>query len=167
MIRKFFPLDKNYLLEQAQMNLRRELIVFLIDHCKAFYLARHNPLGLLDATTEKISRHQTVYSPELKEFYNHLCGIYRYRYGKNQLEFLFDGKDHLDHYQMEWRTTFQEWIHSFCHQPHFLRAVLELSVFYPTDRKAGLAANRMKAFMEGHFNLKIYKYRGIVEMRVA
>ncbi|MEQ9165780.1 MAG: hypothetical protein RLO12_05965, partial [Fulvivirga sp.] len=58
--------------------------------------------------------------------------------------------------------TFKSWLIDFCLKPNFLRAVLELTVFYPEGRKSELAENRMKAFINQHFELKIYKYKGIV-----
>ena len=167
MIRKFFAFDKNYLLEEAQLILEKELIRNLIDRCKAHYLSTQNPLGLVDDTIAQILEHQTDYVPELNEFYLYMCGMYRYRHGNNQLELLFCGSDHLAKYKSDWSEAFHDWTELLCQSPYFLRAVLELTVFYPSDRKAELAANRMKAYLEQHFGMKIYRYRGIVEMNVA
>lgn len=162
MIQKYFPLDKNYLLESAQLNLESELIVFLIDFSKSFYLRNYNPLGIEDATIKAIKEHQSIYTPRLEEFYRNLAAVYRFKYGQNQLEFLFDGTDHSTKYKEDWSKTFKAWLVDFCLKPNFLRAVLELTVFYPEGRKSELAENRMKAFIHQHFDLKIYKYKGIV-----
>ena len=167
MVRKFFPYDKNYLLERAQMELEPELIMFLIDYVKGFYLTTYNPLGLMDETISSIKQHNTTYEEELKEFYQCISAVYRYKFGDNQLELIFDGREHLCKYREEWESTFKEWLAELCHTPQFVKAVLELSVFFPRNRKAQLAANRMKNYLHQHFELKIYKYRGIVEMRVA
>jgi hypothetical protein len=167
MVRKFFPYDKNYLLERAQLELEKVLIPHLIDFVKNYYLLQFNPLGLKDETVLAIEEHQTVYVKELQEFYRCVAAVYRYKYGQNQLELLFDGRDHLCKYKEDWEETFHAWLTSFCETPNFIRAVLELTVFYPKDRKAQLAANRMTHYLHQHFSLKIYKYRGIVEMKVA
>jgi hypothetical protein len=167
MNRKFFPYDKNYLLEKAQLELEQVLIPRLIDFVKNYYLDKFNPLGLKDETILAIENHQTEYVARLEEFYRCIAAVYRYKYGENQLEILFDGRDHLCKYKEDWEQTFIHWLTEFCDTPQFIRAVLELTVFYPKDRKANLAANRMCNYLHQHFSLKIYKYRGIVEMRVA
>lgn len=164
MVHKYFPLDKNYLLETAQLGLEKEFIIELIDFTKQFYLQQCNPLGLEDNTIRAIKAHQTVYTSRLEEFYRNLAGIYRFKYGQNQLEFLFDGIDHATKYQQDWTTTYKKWLAEFCAKPNFVRAVLELTVFYPEERKSMLAENRMKAFIAQQFDLKIYKHKGIVKV---
>ncbi|MEL7006607.1 MAG: hypothetical protein AAFN93_28365 [Bacteroidota bacterium] len=158
---KYFPLDKNYLLESAQLDSERELIIELIDFTKQFYLEYRNPLGLEDDTIRAIKNHKTVYTSRLEEFYRNLAGIYRYKYGQNQLEFLFDGLDHRTKYKQDWHTTYRKWLIEFCSKPSFIKAVLELTVFYPEEKKSLLAENRMKVFLTQQFDLKVYKYKGI------
>ena len=162
MVQKFFPLDKNYILEKAQIDLQQELVTHLINFSKQFYLEQYNPLGIEDATVVSIKNHTTQYTDRLEEFYRNLAAIYRFNYGQNQLEFLFDGTDHYSKYADDWSQTFKKWLVDFCMKPNFLRAVLELTVFYPEGRKSELAENRMKTFIHQHFDLKIYKYKGIV-----
>lgn len=167
MVRKFFPYDKNYLLERAQLELERSLIPRMIDLVKFHYLQNKNPLGLVDDTTQQIMEHTSAYVGELREFYRSLAAVYRYKHGDNQLEFIFDGREHLCKYREDWENTFLAWIEEMCFSDLFCRAVLELSVFYPKNRKAELAANRMQHYLHQHFSLKIYKYKGIIEMNVA
>ena len=54
MVRKFFALDKNYLLEQAQLELEDFLLKDLVDLVKREYEARQNPLGITDSYTLQI-----------------------------------------------------------------------------------------------------------------
>jgi phage pi2 protein 07 len=162
MIQKYFSLDKNYILERAQLDLEEGLILHLIDFSKTFYLDNCNPLGIEDNTVKEINAHNTVYTSRLEEFYRNLAAVYRFKFGQNQLEFLFDGVDHYTRYKEDWSNAFKEWLVNFCMKPNFLRAVLELTVFYPEGRKSELAENRMKTFINQHFELKIYKYKGIV-----
>lgn len=164
MVQKYFPLDKNYILEQAQLDNEERLVVYMINFVKAYYQANYNPLGLEDATMVKIKNHETSYTDRLSEFYKNLCGIYRFKHGNNQLEFLFDGADHYEKYVTDWKADFKKWLLEFCAKPNFIKAVLELTVFFPEDRKALLAENRMKTFIEQHFELKVYKYKGIVKV---
>ncbi len=167
MHRKFFPYDKNYLLEKAQLELEPLLIPRLVDLVKAHYLRNCNPLGLMDDTARLISTHSTRYVPELEEFYRCIAAVYRFRHGDNQLELIFDGREHLCKYREDWENAYLSWVGEMCASPLFIRAVLELSVFFPRDRKAQLAASRMQHYLHQHFSLRIYKYRGIVEMDVA
>ncbi|HNR74305.1 MAG TPA: hypothetical protein PKM03_08775, partial [Cyclobacteriaceae bacterium] len=102
MIRKFFPLDKNYLLEQAQLDSRQHLLVQLVEKVKIIHLLKHNPLGLDDDFTDTIKRFQLKNSKPLESFYQHLAAVYRFRHGKNQLEFIWDGREHIDKYKSEW-----------------------------------------------------------------
>ena len=94
MIQKYFPLDKNYILEKAQLDLEKELIKYLVQFSKDFYLNTYNPLGIEDATIISIKNHETNYTDRLEDFYRNLAGVYRFKHGQNHLEFLFDGTDH-------------------------------------------------------------------------
>lgn len=167
MVRKFFPLDKNYLLEEAQLRLQDSLLSELVDGAKATYQQIHNPLGLNDAFSEKITRYQPQNLKPLHSFYQNLAGIYRYKFGETQLGFLWDGKDHSEKYQDDWECIFRQWTGELCRQIQFVQAVLDLTVFLPQNRQTHLAENRMNAVMLGLFEVRIHKQRGIVEMRVA
>ena len=167
MVRKFFPLDKNYLLEGVQLRLQDRLLAVLIEQAKAAYEQMHNPLGLNDAFSEKIIRYYPKNLQPLYAFYQNLAGIYRFKFGENQLDFLWDGKDHTEKYQEDWTRTFQKWTARLCVQSHFVQSVLDLTVFLPDNHPTHLAENRMNAVMLGLFEVKIHKQKGIVEMKVA
>lgn len=167
MVRKFFPLDKNYLLEEAQLLLHDRLLTELINKAKSAYQWKHNPLGLNDAFSEKINNYNITNLRPLTPFYQNLAGIYRFKFGDNQLDFLWDGKDHSEKYQEDWTMTFHQWTDQLCLQANFVQAVLDLSVFLPQNRQAHLAENRMNAVMLGFFDVKIHKQKGIVAMKVA
>jgi len=166
-IRKFFPLDKNYLLEEAQLSLQDHLLRSLIEKTKVEYMARHNPLLIMDELSKRIHSYQPKGLKQLYPFYENMAAVYRYKYGDNQLEILWDGTDHTEKYKEEWTDTFQKWTSTFCEQHQFLLAVMDLTVFLPLNRKAHLAENRMNSFITQFFELKIHKNRGIVEMKVA
>lgn len=167
MIRKFFPLDKNYLLEEAQLSLQDHLLLSLIERVKGEYMKRHNPLGLMDELSRSIAQYTPKQLKMLYPFYQNIAAVYRYKYGDNQLEFLWDGTDHQEKYKADWTETFEDWTNKFCEQQQFIYAVLDLTVFLPLNRKAHLAENRMNSFITQFFELKIHKNRGIVEMKVA
>lgn len=167
MIRKFFPLDKNYLLEEAQLALQDELLTQLIDTVRTQYELRHNPLGIVDSFSERIQKYVPKNVKPLHIFYQNLAGVYRYKFGDSQLEFVWDGRDHFEKYKLDWTETFRKWTEQFCQQELFINAVLDLSVFLPDNRQAQLAENKMNHFILRQFDLKIHKSRGIVEMKVA
>ena len=167
MIRKFFPLDKNYLLEEAQLALQDVLLTQLIEAVKIQYELRHNPLGIIDSFSERVQKYKPKNVKPLHTFYQNLAGVYRYKFGDSQLEFVWDGRDHFEKYKIDWIETFTKWTSEFCKQELFINAVLDLSVFLPENRHADLAENRMNHFILKQFELKIHKSRGIVAMKVA
>jgi hypothetical protein len=163
-LRKFFPLDKNYILEKAQLSLETSLLQYLVDFVKVEYLIQSNPLGIADEMSAKIKSHSGGDFRHLHEFYINLMGIFRYHYyGNNQLTFLFDGTDDFKKYQQEWAVEFKKWVKKFCQQPNFLRAVLDLTVLYPADSPVLMVDNRMNAFVAQHFEIRIHPQKGIVK----
>lgn len=164
MVRKFFPLDKNYLLEEAQLLLQDSLLSSLVQAVKSEYELRHNPLGICDDWIRKIREYKPKNLKPLQSFYQNLAGIYRYKYGANQLEFLWDGNDHQEKYMREWTAFFNQQTQTFCKSELFIHAVFDLTVFLPENRKAQLAENKMNHFMLQAFEVKIHKQRGIVKV---
>ena len=174
MIRKFFPQDKNYLLEEAQLALQDFLLTSLVERAKNHYESEHNPLQLMDSFSLKIKNYKPKNLKPLHPFYQTLAGIYRFKHGNNQLEFLWDGKSHIEEYQYQWTKAFEEWTEEFHQREQFIQAVLDLTVFLPENRHAHLAENRMNYVIlqffsqrDGLAELKIHKTRGILEMKVA
>jgi hypothetical protein len=167
-LRKFFPRDKNYILEQAQLSLEHSLLQYLVDFVKVEYLLRHNPLGLLDETAIKIQQHTGSDYNHLHEFYFNLMGVFRYSfYSDNQLTFIFEGRDDFEKYQEEWTTQFKAWTKEFCKHQNFLRAVLDLTVFYPADSPVVVMDTRMNTFITHFFEVKINPQKGIVKVKSA
>ncbi|WNB17443.1 hypothetical protein [Marivirga arenosa] len=167
MRRRFFPFDKNYLLENAQMELKDSLLNHIVEIVKDIYLLRYNPLGLKDKSIKKIINTTDYNLQELSSFYDELAGYYRYKYSSNQLELLFDGRDHQDKYQEDWTEALRNWIIEFSKSKHFLKAVLETAIFYPNDKQSQLAYSRLKNYISDHFQIKIYKHKGIVPLKIA
>ena len=164
MLRKFFPLDKNYVLEEAQLSLETSLLQYLVDFVKVEYLLRANPLGMMDAMAVKIEGHNNSDFTHLHEFYINVMGVFRYKYySDNQLEFIFEGKDTFVQYQEQWTRAFKQWTKGFCKHDNFLRAVLDLTVFYPVDSPVLMVDNRMNAFINQFFEVKIHPQKGIVK----
>jgi hypothetical protein len=163
-LRKFFPRDKNYILEEAQLSLEKSLMTYLVDYVKVEHLLHNNPLGIMDDAFLKIQHHSTEDLSHLAEFYIILAGVFRYLYyGDNQLEFSFDGQDDFVKYQDQWENTFKSWTKDFCKHDNFRKAVLELTVFYPEDYTPQMAGLRLSAFITKLFDLKIDSQKGIMK----
>jgi len=161
---RLFLLDKNYILKQAQQDMRLELQALLVDKIKEGYYALYNPLRLTDDTTELIEAFQPIHFTLFDELYDVLCGIYRFKIGDNQLELLFDGRSHYDMYLDDWKREFIDYVDQLCTRQNFIIAGLELSVYYDPEKRSELAQNRMKLCIFNHFGLKLYKYKGIQEI---
>lgn len=169
---KFFPLDKNYLLEEAQLLLQDKLLYHLFDEVKKAYEFQRNPLGLEDSFSLQIQNYKLLNLQPLEVFYQNLAGVYRYKWGDSQLEFVWDGRDHTEKYQQEWALFFNDSIRKFCQQELFVQAVLDATVFFlnnedGSEKQLSLAENRMNTFMLQHFEVKIHKSKGIVNLKVA
>lgn len=167
MVRKFFPLDKNYLLEEAQLALQENLLSQLVEKVKLAFERKYNPLGLEDAFCLKVKNYKSNNLKPLHNFYQNIAAVYRFRYSDNQLEFVWDGREHLEKYREEWVRDFIRWIDEFCKQELFVQAVLDLTVFLPENRHADLAENRMNNFMLRQFEVRLHKTKGLVAMKVA
>ena len=164
---KLFTLDKNYILKEAQIKVRPQLLRQLITDVKSIYLKKYNPLGLIDETIIKIHNSENFDIDYLDFFYYELAGIYRLKYGENQLGFLFDETSHYKKYQKEWQRKFQKWMLEFVKHKHFLRAILEGSMISPDENTQKNVQLRLKLFLEQNFHLRIYKYRGIRKLKYA
>lgn len=167
-IRKFFPLDKNYVLEQAQLAQQPALLEYLVDFVKVQYMLQYNSLGLVDETIQRIEKHQTSDYSKLNDLYVTLMGIFRFRnYQHNQLEFGFDGREPFDRYTDEWQSEFKTWTRELCRHKNFLLGVLELTVFYPQHDEAQFIGNRLNTFVTEFFELKIHPQKGILKKTMA
>lgn len=174
MLRKFFPLDKNYLLEEVQLQLQEALLTQLFQWVKSAYERLHNPLGLMDSFSQQIQNYEPTNLQSLQTFYQNLAGVYRYKWGDSQLEFVWDGRDSGEKYREDWCLFFQKCVSQFCQQELFVQAVLDVTVFLPkkqldekAERNLTMAENRMNHFMLQHFEVKMHKSKGIVNLKVA
>jgi len=160
--KKLFPSDKNYILKEVQLRTENELLTWLVDYVKEYYETFHNPLGLIDTTIETIRSSSFNNIGLFNDFYTDLAGIYRFKHGEVQLEFLFDGNSHYTKYKSEWKVTFMKWVTQLLNQRVVMRAFLEITVFgVSREKQLELILNRLKTYVEQHFEIKIYKYRGL------
>lgn len=166
--RKWFLMDKNYILKEAQLVLKEQLIFWTVQYTKDFYQQNHNPLGLLDDTA-RLVRDASFSNFELLEpFYNKIASVYRYKHGETQLELLFDGESHYEKYKKEWLMTYKKWLHQLFSKWLTLRALLELTVYQRHGKhELELVNLRLQNYIEDHFDVRLYVYKGIVDTRAA
>ena len=162
MVKKFFPLDKNYLLERAQLQLREPLLLALVQKTKATYESSINPLGLVDSFTAKIRNTQPKNLSLLFSLYDNLAAVYRFKFGNNQLEFLWDGDDHQSHYQQQWTACFESWAANFCQHELFIQTILDVTVFLSENDIPQMWESRLNHFIARHLEVKFHKSKGIL-----
>jgi hypothetical protein len=167
LIRKFFPLDKNYILEQAQLAARSVLLKQLSAKAAAAWSGNHNPLGLDDDFSRLLSAEPVNGYSALVPFYDLLAGIYRLRSGDNQLQFLWTGADHHEQFAQEWSNAFHFWISEFCRDANFVQAVLDLTWFLPQLERPDFTGARMEHFLLKYFNLRKCRSTGMFDVRVS
>lgn len=164
MFRRLFPSDKNHILMEVQTSRRNALLQEMVNIVKDYYFLHFNPLGLIDDTILEIQKSKDFPLEAFNEFYYDMATIYRFKHGEVQLEFLFDGSTHDAKYTKEWGDYFRQSVRAFCSSKLFMRAVLDISVFHNHDHTAQLAGVRLKYFLTNYFDLKVYKYRGVMEI---
>jgi hypothetical protein len=167
MIQKLFPLDKNYLLRQAQSVLEENLMDLMVDELKKSYTQLFNPLMLMDETFVKIMDGYDFPKDRLRVIYRQLCGIYRFQNGSNQLELLFDGRTHLEKFEEDWSDQLFKWCKELGQHESYVKTMLRMTILYDTETRAEWSENQCKYFINNHFNLKIIKRKGELRLKMA
>lgn len=167
MIQKIFPLDKNYILRQAQSVIEEELIDRMVFELKRSYTSLYNPLRLMDTTYGKIIDSFDFPRERARLIYRQLCGIYRYKHGDNQLEMLFDGRTHLEKFQEEWSAAFVAYVSELGIYEQYVKTMLRMTLLFDTESRAEWAENHCKAFINQHFELKVVKRQGELRLKVG
>lgn len=167
MIQKLFPLDKNYILRQAQSELEEELIDRMVFELKRSYTLMYNPLLLMDQIFVQILESYDFPKDRVRLIYRQLCGIYRYKHGDNQLEMLFDGRTHLEKFKEDWSAAFLEYVQELGIFEQYVKTMLRMTLLFDTESRAEWAENNCKGFINQHFELKVIKRQGELKLKVG
>lgn len=167
MIQKIFPLDKNYILRQAQSELEEAMIDRMIFELKRSYTFLYNPLRLMDQTYIQILDTFEFPRDRARMIYRQLCGIYRYKHGDNQLEMLFDGRTHLDKFKEDWSEAFISYVQELGIYEQYVKTMLRITLLFDTETRAEWAENHCKAFINQHFELKVVKRHGELKLKIG
>lgn len=160
MIQKLFPLDKNYILRQAQTVMEEEMLELMVFELKKSYTLLYNPLMLMDETFEKILDSHEYPKERLRMIYRQLCGVYRYKNGNNQLELLFDGRSHVDKFKEDWYMQLSHWLREMGNYEPYVKNMLRMTLLFDSDSRAEWSENQCKAFINQFFELRIVKRKG-------
>ena len=131
------------------------------------YTILHNPLQIMDQTYSKIMNSNDVPLDRIRIIYRQLCGIYRYRNVNNQLEFLFDGRTHLEKFQDDWTEALLGYLRELSHNDQYIKTMLRMTFLYDTESRARWAENHCKSLMNQYFDMKIIKRRGELMLKVS
>ncbi|UXX79260.1 hypothetical protein N7E81_18050 [Reichenbachiella carrageenanivorans] len=156
-----FDKDKNILLKTAQDQIFTDLAQRLVSITIQKYSIHFNPLGLVDDTYQQILDYQFENIEELEGIYENLCVAYRYKYGDNQLEIIWDGKSHEEKYKEEWGETFDRWAHDLTENPSVIKGILQLTIFNESKRNLTFVRNAVKGLINEYFEIKILKRNGV------
>lgn len=167
MIQKLFPLDKNYILRQAQSELEEELLDRMIFELKRSYTLLYNPLMLMDQTFIQILDTFDFPRERVRLIYRQLSGIYRYKHGDNQLEMLFDGRTHLEKFKEDWSEALIFNLQELGIYEQYVKTMLRMTLLYDTETRAEWAENHCKAFINQYFELKVVKRQGELKLKLG
>ncbi|WP_194776666.1 hypothetical protein [Pararhodonellum marinum] len=167
MIQKLFPLDKNYILRQAQSAMQEDLLDLMAFELKRSYTIFYNPLRLMDETYAQILDTMEFPRERARMIYQQLAGIYRFIYGSNQLELLFDGRSHFEKFQEDWRKHFLIWIRELGQHESYVKTMLRMTLLFDSEPRAEWSENRCKAFINAHFDLQVVKRNGELKLKSA
>ena len=167
MIQKLFPLDKNYILRQAQSIFEEQMLEVMVFELKKSYTQLYNPLMLMDETFAKILDTYEYPKDRLRMIYRQLCGIYRFKNRDNQLELLFDGRTHLEKFQEDWSRQLLDWVHELGYHEQYVKTMLRMTLLFDTESRAEWSENHCKFFINEYFELKIIKRKGELKLKIA
>lgn len=166
LLHQSFEKDKNIILKAAQEVNFEKLSKLMASIVIDSYTTLFNPLGLVDDTYQRILDYQFDNTSELKGIYDNLGVAYRYKYGDNQLEIIWDGMSHEEKYAEEWSKTFKNWVNELSVNPNFVKGILQLSVFNDGDKNVIFVKNGLKAIINDFFEIKIVTRKGLKKVVV-
>ena len=150
-------------MKDAQSNLKIELNQSLFDIIKSVYFAQFNPLGIEDDFIRSLKKLEVKELRLLERPYQLLSAIYRYQYGDNQLEFLWDGTSHVEKYSDDWKSAFARWIVEICaSNPSFTRAFTKFIYTADGTLNTDFLENYLCQAILNHFGFKFYQKKGLL-----
>ena len=160
---RYFPSDKNYLLKTVQAFSKHMLLEKWAGEAYNGYMQQENPLGLEDDFTLSIKTEIPKGTFILEDVYDVLAAVYRYKHGDNQLTFLWDGRTHMEHYDEEWRSIFQQWIVVLCQHKEVYRTIIKAAMA-DTRTNTDFLSITIRRFVLKHFNVRLTRSQRLIAM---
>ncbi len=158
---KLFESDKNIILKKTQYKLRNRLLRDLIFNTIKEYKIKNNSLGIIDNVIESIENYNIKNEKEFYYFYNKIAAIYRYKFGNNQLSFIWDGRSHSEFYEEKWINYFKKEVKIFLKNSSFIKIILKLTALnYQTNKLKNLHY-KLSSFIKQRFKIQVFKRKGI------
>ena len=149
--------DKNNILRESQFIIRESLLKEVLLSMRGYYLAVHNPMGLMDDFIHLITKTDSFDCSGLYDFYEQMAAIYRFKYDDGQLCLLFETVSHEEKYISEWSKSFLDSTREFSVSKSFLETVFEIVFFSQDIRRTDLAKKRLKVFLDNKMQMCVYK----------
>ena len=125
---KYFPQDKNYLLKSVQAFSKDNLLNLWLEEMLKAYNYQHNPMGLEDDFIIELRKKISIGKELLEEVYDVLAAIYRYDHDDNQLSFQWDGREHMEVFDAEWKSMYFHWIQQLSLVKEVQRPIIKYAV---------------------------------------
>lgn len=125
---KYFNQDKNYLLKSVQAFSKESLLTLWLESVLKAYGFQHNPMGLEDDFIIELKKKINASKELLEECYDILAAIYRYDHDDNQLSFQWDGREHMEVYDSEWKEKFTYWMQQLSMIKEVQRPIIKYAV---------------------------------------
>lgn len=150
---RYFDQDKNYILRQIQNESKSLLCIKAVKLSIENFLIQENPLGIEDDFIRDL-RQKSISNVEfLYPTYSLLAAVYRFYHGKNQLEFIWDGRSQEEVYFSEWQDFYLNWIYKTGLKTSLNRIILKACVLY-SDQPAQFLAASLNRFVYQDFRIK-------------
>lgn len=163
---KYFPADKNHLLKTVQAFSKDVLLEIWTRNAFEGFMMVENPLGLEDSFTQSIRNDIIKGKDILDEVYDLLAAVYRFRYGSNQLTFMWDGRTHMEFYDQEWRDCFEEWTKKLSTKPEVYRAIIKAALATEGTNTDFLKSSIRRTILKD-YKIKLSRSQRIAPMAVS
>ena len=158
---KLFESDKNIILKKTQYKLRNKLLRDLIFNSIKEYKIKNNSLGIIDSVIESIENYNVKNEKEFYYFYNKIAAIYRFKYGNNQLSFIWDGRSHSDFYEEKWISYFKKEAKNFLKNSSFIMTIVKLTALNYQTKELKNLHYKLSSFIKQRFKIQVFKRKGI------
>lgn len=158
---RYFYQDKNHILRQAQHESQDEFLYAAVKLTLKNFLLIENPMGLKDDFIVSLTTKKFFNLEFLTEFYEVASAIYRYKFGNPQLEILWDGSSHFEHYRSEWQSTFLNWVKELSQNKSFTRIIIKACILF-SDEQHPMLKYQLNRILLSEFRLKLSKKKELI-----